>query len=234
MKKIVLPITIVLAAVAIALVWQIVVTIKTPLDFDAEFNSRSKEVIAKLEKIRSAERMYKDKYGKFTDSFDSLEHFILNDSIKIESKQVDEDDSIKMALLKKSGQQNIKISYIMVRDTVFGSKTQLSEQDVHDLRYIPYNPEKKEFHLAAGQATTGSTMVLPTVECYALFSDFLDHNKYKQEIINLIDLSTKTDEKKIEIGVDANGNPVFSAGWKFGSMEANNNENGNWGSITVE
>jgi hypothetical protein len=70
-------------------------------------------------------------------------------------------------------------------------------------------------------------MVLPTVECYALYPDFLNYVEYKQEIINLIDLATE--EKKIPIGVDKDGKTVYSAGLKFGSLESNNNENGNWG-----
>lgn len=217
---------IILAAVVIFLIYYVAMLIYTPLQFEKELESRSKTVIEKLKNIRSVERHYKSKYGKFTDSFDTLAKFALYDSIKVESKLVDEDDSVAMAQLKKEGKENISISYVPALDVVF-APNKLTEKEVKELRYVPFTNNKVEFHLSAGEAVTGSTMVLPTVECYTLYTEFLDNEKYKQEIINLIDLATE--EQKIPIGVDKNGKTVFSAGLKFGSMESNNNETGNWG-----
>lgn len=223
MKRVV---EIILVVIVAFLIYYIAMLIYTPLQFEKELTERSKTVVEKLKDIRSAERFYKGKYGKFTDNFDTLINFVLYDSVKMERKLVDEDDSVAMAQLKKAGKKNIEEYYESAFDVVFAPK-KLTEQEVRDLRYIPYNTEQKEFHLAAGEAVTGSTMVLPTVECYALYPDFLNYVEYKQEVINLIDLATE--EKKIPIGVDKDGKTVYSAGLQFGSLESNNNENGNWG-----
>ena len=67
--------------------------------------------------------------------------------------------------------------------------------------------------MEAGYATA-SGVVVPIVECRAPYKAFLDTVAYRQEVINLID-----EEENIY---------TRYAGIKFGSMEAANNEAGNW------
>ena len=126
---------------------------------------------------------------------------------------MDEDDSVGMAMLKKSGKKNIEKFKIAVIDTIFSPK-RLSKQDVEQLRYIPGTDDKAQYIMEAGIITTESKVVIPIVECRAPYKMFLDTVAYRQEIINLID-----EEENI-----FNRYP----GVKFGSMESANNEAGNW------
>ena len=201
-----------LGLVIVALIYVITMQIYNPLSFEKQVKERNAEVIVKLKDIRAAERAYKSKYQQFTGDFDSLIYFILNDSLEMERKLVDEDDSVAMAQLKKAGKKNVEKYSIAVIDTIFNPR-KLSKEDVQNLRYIPHT-NNVEFILEAAKVMTGANVLVPVVECRAPYKIYLDTVAYRQNIINLID--------------DRENNFNAYAGLKFGSMEGSNNEAGNW------
>lgn len=202
----------VLAVVIVGLVYVIYQQISTPIRFDQELATRQAAVIERIKDIRTAQRAFKSKYMRFTGNFDSLEQFILNDTLELERKLVDEYDSVAMAQLKKSGRKNVEKFKIAVIDTIF-SPRKLTASQVKELRYIPFS-DNKEYYLEAGIITTESKVIIPVVECRAPYKEFLDTVAFHQEVVNLID--------------DQENNFNRYAGVKFGSMEAGNNEAGNW------
>ena len=131
MKKIA---QIILAVVIVALVYVIYDQISTPIRFEQEMKAKKAQVIDRIKDIRTAQRAFKSKYQRFTGSFDTLASFILNDSLELERKIVDEDDSVAMAMLKKMNKKNVEKFTVAVIDTIFSPK-RLSRQDVEDLRY---------------------------------------------------------------------------------------------------
>lgn len=203
---------IILAVVIVALVYVIYDQISTPIRFENEMKAKKALVIERIKDIRTAQRAFKSKYQHFTSTFDSLENFILNDTLELERKIVDEDDSVAMAMLKKSGKKNIEKFKVAVIDTIFSPK-RLSREAVRELRYIPATDNKAQFIMEAGY-TTASNITVPIVECRAPYKMFLDTIEFRQEIINQID--------------DDVNNFNRYPGVKFGSMEAANNEAGNW------
>ena len=205
---------IILGLAIIGLIWWIAALISQPLSFEKQLKERNAVVIEKLKDIRTAERAYKSKYKKFTGNFDTLIYFILNDSLQMERKLVDEDDSVAMARLKRLKKKNVETYYIHVIDTIFNPR-KFTAEDVQNLRYIPFTNNQVEFYLEAGEAATGSTMILPVIECRAPYKAYLDTVEYRQNVINLID--------------DRVNNFGQYAGLMFGSMEGSNNEVGNWG-----
>ena len=210
MKKIA---QILLAVVIIAFVYVIYQQISTPIRFENEMKSKSAQVIERIKDIRTAERAYKSKYQKFTANWDTLANFILNETLEMERKLVDEDDSVGLALLKKQGKKNVEKFTVAVIDTIFSPK-KLTKEEILNMRYIPTTNNKAEFIVEAGQITTESKIVIPVVECRAPYIKFLDTITYRQEIINKID--------------DDVNNFNRYPGIKFGSMDAGNNEAGNW------
>ncbi|WP_290098776.1 hypothetical protein, partial [uncultured Alistipes sp.] len=204
---------IILAVVIVALVYVIYDQISTPIRFDNELAARKAQVIERIKDIRTAQRAYKSKYQRFTGDFDTLTAFILNDTLELERKIVDEDDSVGMAALKKAGKKNIEKFKIAVIDTIFAPKV-LSKSDIEQLRYIPGTDNQAQYIMEAGIITTESKVVIPVVECRAPYKIFLDTVAYRQEFINLVD--------------DEVHNFNRYPGVKFGSMEAGNNEAGNW------
>lgn len=203
---------IILGLVIIGLVYVVYKQISTPIKFEDELKQRSAVVIDRIKDIRSAERAFKSKYQRFTADFDTLAHFILNDSLTMERRLVDEDDSVAMARLKQLRLKNVEQFNIAVIDTIFAPR-RLTAQQVYDLRYIPYTDNRVEFILEAGTVMTGNVQV-PVVECRAPYKHFLDTVTYHQDVVNYID--------------DQINNYNRYAGIKFGSMEAPNNEAGNW------
>lgn len=202
----------ILGLAIIGLVYVVANLIYTPLSFDQQLEERNAEVIVKLKDIRAAQRAYKSKYQQFTGNFDSLINFILNDSLTMERKLVDEDDSVAMAQLKKQGKKNVETYNIAVVDTIFNPR-KLTKEDIQNLRYIPHTDNKVEFIMEAAHVNAGNVQV-PVVECRAPYKLYLDTVAYRQNVINLID--------------DRVNNFNAYAGLKFGSMEGSNNEAGNW------
>ena len=96
---------IILAVAIVGLVYVIYVQISTPIRFDKETKAKKAQVIDRIKDIRTAQRAFKSKYQHFTASFDSLSAFVLTDTLELERKIVDEDDSAAMAMLKKSGKK---------------------------------------------------------------------------------------------------------------------------------
>ena len=203
----------ILAVVIVAFVYVIYQQISTPLRFENELKVKRAQVIERIKDIRTAQRAYKSKYHKFTADFDTLANFILTEKLEMERKLIDEDDSVGMAMLKKLRKKNVEKFEIAVIDTIFAPK-KLTAEDVHNLRYIPGTDNKAQFIMEAGIITTESKVVIPVVECRAPYKMFLDTVTFRQEIINKID--------------DDVNNFNRYPGIKFGSMEAGNNEAGNW------
>lgn len=204
---------IILGVVILGLVYVIYDQISTPIRFDNEVKVRNAQVIDRIKDIRTAQRSFKSKYQRFTGSFDTLISFVLNDSLELERKIVDEDDSVAMAMLKKSGRKNVQKFKVAVIDTVFAPK-KLSRADVENLRYIPGTDNKAQFIMEAGIITTESKVMIPVVECRAPYKMYLDTDEFRQDIINLIDNDVHNLQRY--------------PGIKFGSMETGNNEAGNW------
>lgn len=204
---------IILAVAIVGLVYVIYVQISTPIRFDKETKAKKAQVIDRIKDIRTAQRAFKSKYQHFTASFDSLSAFVLTDTLELERKIVDEDDSAVMAMLKKSGKKNIEKFKIAVIDTIFAPK-KVTRQDVENFRFIPGTGNKAQFIMEAGIITTESKVVIPVVECRAPYKAFLDTVAYRQEVINLID--------------EEQNNFNRYPGVKFGSMDSGNNEAGNW------
>lgn len=204
---------IVLGIAIIILCYVIYKQISTPIKFDDELKARKGHVIDRIKDIRTAQRAFKSKYQRFTTSFDSLEAFVLNDTLTLERKIFDEDDSVALAALKKIGKANVEKFNIAVIDTIFAPK-KLTREQVKDLRYIPGTDKQAQFIMDAGIITTESKVVIPVVEVRAPYKSFLDTVAFRQEVINLID--------------DEVNNFNRYPGVKFGSMEGGNNEAGNW------
>ena len=202
---------IILAVAIVGLVYVIYVQISTPIRFDKETKAKKAQVIDRIKDIRTAQRAFKSKYQHFTASFDSLSAFVLTDTLELERKIVDEDDSAAMAMLKKSGKKNIEKFKIAVIDTIFAPK-KVTRQDVENFRFIPGTGNKAQFIMEAGIITTESKVVIPVVECRAPYKAFLDTVAYRQEVINLID--------------EEQNNFNRYPGVKFGSMDSGNNEAG--------
>lgn len=192
----------------VGLAYYLIMQVVGPLQFQQEHDRREKAVIEKIVNIRDAQRAYKQVYSKFTDNFDELIRFVLNDSLTYVMSIGSADDSVAVAqgLVRR---EEFKIAAI---DTVFSSLgVKLTPSEVRDLPYVPFANGQK-FILNAGELTTGARVTVPVMECKAPYKMFLADLR-EQELINLIDY-------RMTIGK--------YPGIKVGSMDQATNEAGNW------
>ncbi len=196
----------------LALAWILFRQIMTPLEYKKELGVREAAVIERIKDIRSAEQAFKQKAGHYTGSWDSLITFTLRDSLTFERKLVDENDSVGMAMLKRTGRQNVEKFTMAVRDTIF-SPRRLSDRQIEDLKFIPYAEQGTQYILNAAMLTTESGVVVPVFEAKAPYKTFM-YDLDEQELINLID----------------NAKNVFYKypGIQVGSVERTTNDAGNW------
>lgn len=210
MKKILLQI-ILLVAIG-ALVWWLYSLFNTPLEFERMRKEREAKVVERLKDIRTAQRAYRNKYLKFTPSFDSLIAFVKYDSLTFEHAIGSADDSLAVA----QGRVSVEKFQVAVKDTIqFISPEVL--KDVNNLRYIPGSVEAtgsmQQFVMDTASIETESRVVVPVFEAFAQYPTFLG-DLDKQELINFRDYQINTLNR--------------ADGLKVGSLTATTNEAGNW------
>lgn len=205
-------IQILLVVASVVLAYFIYQSIQRPIQFQKAKDARYEATVEKLKDIRKAELAYKDVYGQFTGSWDTLINFVINDSVRnvraigeltdsmIEHK-ITEKKAIKMGLIIRD---TIKQS---VLESLFGKN-----YDAKDLRYVPVPGEPSEFHLGQTVITTGSGIKVPVFEAKA-HNNVILRGLDRQLVINLND-ERRTNEKY--------------PGLRVGSLEETNNNAGNW------
>jgi hypothetical protein len=205
-------IQIVLSIIAVVLAYMIYQSIQRPIDFEKAKDARYEATIQRLKDIRKAQLAYKDVYGRFTGSWDTLIDFVMHDSVRNVRKIGELTDSMIDAKIneKKAIQMGL-----IIRDTV---KESVLESifgkgfDANQLRYIPVPDTQAEFHLGATTITTGSGIKVPVFEAKA-HNNVILKNLDRQLVINLND-QRRTNEKY--------------PGLKVGSLTETVNNAGNW------
>lgn len=205
-------IQIVLITIAVIFGFLIFKSIESPIEFEKAKDARYNATIQKLKDIRKAESAYKDVYGRYTGSWDTLINFIKHDSLRLirrigmlTDSMIEAGMNEKMAIKQgKIIRDTIRVS---VQDSIFGKSYPIDK-----LKYVPVQDTVAEFHLGAGVIATGSGIKVPVFEVKAHNNTILK-NLDRQMVINLND-QRRTNQKY--------------PGLKVGSLEEANNNAGNW------
>ena len=201
----------------LVLAWVLFRQIATPLNYKKELGMREAAVIERIIQIRSAEQAFKQKNNRYTGDWDSLINFALNDSLEFERRLVDEDDSVGMAQLRRSGRQNIEKFTMAVRDTAFVDRENRpirpSADQIREMKFIPYAQQATQYILEAAMFETGSGVIVPVFSARAPYKDFM-YDLDEQELVNLIDEAKNVYKKYPGIAV--------------GAIDRATNDAGNW------
>ncbi len=167
-------IKVVLLVIILVLTYLVYESIMVPVRFDKSVDQRSKAVIQNLVDIRSAEMTYKNIYGKYTASFDTLIDFLVNGEIPVVKIIPDPSDTTFTKTIRDT------IGYIPVKDSLFGRR---ANYDVENLKYIPFT-NNELFELKAGIVEKGGVdvNVFEALSHYKVILNGLD----EQMVINLI------------------------------------------------
>jgi len=206
-----------------------VMSVVTPIRFEEKRTQREVAVVKNLVSLRTAEVEFKAQKGYFTADLDSLITFLKTAKKKEVLKEgaltdaqleagLTEAKAVK--IIKKGNLREIQKNGLegFKRDTIYTNliqslyKGEYNEDNIGEIIYIPYTDKVRYEVKVDNQYTTDKGIKVPLVEVSAHFNTYLgDLNK--QELVNLIDK-----EQKLE----------HYPGLKFGSIDAPNNNAGNW------
>ncbi|HBF87043.1 MAG TPA: hypothetical protein DDX39_00265 [Bacteroidales bacterium] len=163
MKK-VIQITMILAIAALS--YFLYESIAKPIRFAEEKARRYEQVIQRLKDIRTAQIVYKDVYGNFTASFDTLIKFIKNDSLPLIRAIGEVPDTLTEAkavelglVIRDTIRINVYDSLIRMEDVALGKKYALDS-----IRFVPFT--SSEFQMAIGEIETGSKVKVKVFEVF--------------------------------------------------------------------
>ncbi|MCQ2294169.1 MAG: hypothetical protein MJZ67_00815 [Bacteroidales bacterium] len=205
-------IQILLGVVIIGLIVWLYLSIMQPVKFDNEYSQRRVACAEKLKAIRTLEEAYKNTYGCYTGSFDTLFNRLMNeDSLRIVNKKINyekipEDVDINEMTESeaiKAGYKTLVTEYVNpIENLRTNKKLNLTNEEILNLRYVPYPTDKKyDFDLKAGFIEK-SGYQMPVFEC----------------LVNMADLLSDLDEQLvINKLAELEQNHRFP-GWKVGDM----------------
>ncbi|MDR2424153.1 MAG: hypothetical protein LBD59_05450 [Prevotellaceae bacterium] len=194
---------VVLGIVAIVLAYLFIDSMMEPIRFNNAVEHRKSLVIQRLKDIRDLEVAYKDRYGRFTGSFDTLVGFYKFDSLKIVKQVGSWDDSLAVAK-KLVYTDTIRIA---VKDTLF---RKYADFQIDSLPRVPIVGE--QFELSALMFPSISNVDIPLFEART-------HDKVYLKGLDLQSVVNLVDEHQ-----SMNKYP----GLKVGSITQPNNNAGNW------
>jgi hypothetical protein len=192
-----------LGVVVVILAYFLYDSLMEPIRFNKAVEYRKGLVVQQLKNIRELQIAYKDGYGRFTGSFDTLINFYKNDSLKIVKQVGSWDDSAAVAK-KLVYTDTIRIA---VKDSLLRS---IAGFNIDSVAFVPLVSE--QFKLSAVSYPSISNVIIP------LFEASVHNNVYlkgldRQSVVNL------NDEQE---------NMNRYAGLKVGSVTQPNNNAGNW------
>lgn len=168
-------IQILLGLVIIGLAVALYLSIMKPVKFDNEYNKRREACAEKLKAIRTLEEAYKNTYGCYTGSFDTLFNRLMNeDSLKVVNKNINYDkipEDVEIDEMTEADQ--IKAGYVTriteyvnpIENLRKSGKFNLTDEEILNLRYVPYpRDQKNEFELKSGFIEK-SGYQLPVFQC---------------------------------------------------------------------
>ena len=207
--KTVLQIVLVITIIVLGFfIWE---SIQKPIRFKQAYEFRKNKVIERLENIRDAQVAYKSVYDRYTSSFDTLIHFLKNDSLPLVLMEGTVTDSMIEAGITEQKAMAMGLitrdtSYVSVLDTIVANK-----YNVDSLRYVPF-ADTTQFEMGSGHIMTLSGVKVEVFEAKTLNNTYLN-GLDPQEVTNLDAIALKLERYP---------------GLKVGSLEEANNNAGNW------
>ena len=218
---------VVLAVVAVGLVYVIVESIQQPVRFEKERKAREAVAIQRLKDIRDLQVAYKSANGKFASTVDSLILFYNTGKMDIVMQIGSKDDSLAVVNTDKLRKANKKITsaelyqrYLNGERLVFSIKNQVNVKDtlfhnrqdfvVDSLKYIPFSGGQFVEMESVIKKVSGVDVPL-----------FEARMPYKKLLVGM------DEQLRINLDVDQRDKNRFE-GLQVGSVGVPNNNAGNW------
>lgn len=175
-------------------------SIQEPLEFEAVKDKRYEKVKQKLLAIKEAEIAYKNVYGMYTNSFDTLGTFFKNDSFPVVKAIGNVPDSLTEQKALELGIISRDTIMVSVYDSLSSKfKRDLNLANLDSMAYVPFAKGAK-FSLESGEVERGKVKVPvfeASVKNEVIFADW-DKHFYQ-------------DEKDLQVG--SMTDPITNANW---------------------
>ena len=136
--------TVIFAVTSVVLAFLVYNSVNSEIEYNKEVVKVETKVIAKLEKIREAELLFKDARGVFTNDFDTLINFIKTGQMQILVEYGDKDDST--SVYRK------EIKFVSIRDSLF------RDFNIDSIAFVP-PADTAKFELLASSVVQGNVEV---------------------------------------------------------------------------
>lgn len=207
MKGLRLIIQIVLLGASIFLAYKVYASIMEPVKYNKIRSDREQVIIKKLMHIKELETEYKNIYGVYTASFDTLQDFYLHGQMPVVMK-VGTNDTLTEERALELGLISRDTTYINIKDTLFKSE---SDFNIETIDIVPFTDGKIKFDINSGMVDRANFKV-PVFEVSCKMEDYL--SKIPQQELLKNDLILIPDNDKFP-------------GLKLGSMDEPSTD-GNW------
>ena len=159
---------------------------------ESQIKDREGVVIEKAKVLRDLVQAYKDSRPdkKYTTNWDVITEFAKNGVIVEKSEIYDEnnlDNKAKLDSIRKVNPKwkNEKVDSIKVRDAILKHAGLDSDEEIENLRYIPFS-DNKEFQLDTVTYVMG-TYKSHLLRCHAPYVHFIDTEEYNQQFWNMLE-----------------------------------------------
>lgn len=145
-------------------------SIKEPIVFESAFSKRKSAVVKQLEKIRTAEEVYKSITGRYAPNFDTLKQVLKNENVAT------------YKIIGNLDDETVESRIDTILTPAVDSLKSLGVMSIDSLHYVPFGKEGASFKMAADTLTYQSTLV-NVVEVGIRYGDFMgkyDNPKYKR------------------------------------------------------
>ncbi len=204
-------------ALAVFAAYMLYESIMTPIRFNKEKQVRYQATVNELKRIRTAQIAFKNETGKYTPHLDTLKYFIQTDSLTVIRKEGSVPDSIYLQQdnnLEKAERVALKMG-IIKRDTlrIAISDTLFRGYDFSRFGIVPFTNGYK-FEMDTATVDAGGLKI----------------NVFEAKVPNLVLLNGMDRQLILNLNDDAIKNDRYP-GLKVGSLEENNNNEGNWDKV---
>ncbi len=181
-------IKIILAVVIIVLGYLIFNSINKPVKFENNLASRGEVIVSRLKDVRTAQTLFRNQFGRYTGSFDTLKNFVKTGKIPEVKIIPDPNDTTFSRTISDT------IGYINIFDSIFSKKN----YPLDKLNEIPFS-KGDLFSIMAGKINKGGVDV-SVFEVSARMETYTkDMNK--QLIINRVkELEAKSKFPGLKVG----------------------------------
>lgn len=194
-------IKVLLLVIIVVLAYLVVESVMKPVRFNKEVTKRSNAVIQNLIDIRTSQLAYKNIYGHYTPSFDTLIDFLKNGEIPVVKMIPDPTDTTFTKTIRDT------IGYIPVKDSLFSKRANFN---LENIQYVPYTDEKT-FNMDAGIIEKGGVDV-NVFEASVHYKTLLK-GVNEQMVVNLI-ASREQIERYPGLKVGSMAEPTTDGNWE--------------------